>query len=125
MSKTLKVIAATAIGFAAGILLAPKSGKETRKDIKDKAVDAKVYADEKAQQVKAAAKDGVETLKHGADKLGHEAGMFADSARTSAGKVGKEASKLADEAKTRAGHVADETKRTANRVAGDIKNNVK
>ncbi len=47
MSKALKVIAATVAGFAAGILVAPKSGKETREDIKKKADEAKVVAGEK------------------------------------------------------------------------------
>lgn len=125
MSKALKVIAATAVGFAAGILLAPKSGKETRNDIKNKAADAKQYAGEKTEQVKAATHDGIESLKHGAGKATDEAKKFADSARTSAGKVGKEAGKLADEAKTRAGRLADEARRTADNVAGDVKKNVK
>ena len=39
MSKFVKVVAAAAAGFVAGILLAPKSGKETRADIKAKADD--------------------------------------------------------------------------------------
>ena len=125
MSKALKVIAATAIGFAAGILLAPKSGKETRQDIKNKAADAKHYAGEKADQVKGAAHDGIESLKHGAGKMGDEAKTLAGHARTSAGKVGKEASKLADDAKTSAGRLADEARRTAGNVAGDVKKNVK
>jgi gas vesicle protein len=34
MSKVVKIAAAAAVGFVAGILLAPKSGKETRADIK-------------------------------------------------------------------------------------------
>lgn len=53
-------------GFVTGILVAPKSGKETRQDIKDvavktkdtvveKAEDAKEFAGQKAQEVKAKA----------------------------------------------------------------------
>lgn len=38
------IIAATA-GYVAGILTAPKSGKETRKDIQDKALKAKREAE--------------------------------------------------------------------------------
>ena len=41
MKKVLAIIGAVAAGFTAGILTAPKSGKETRKDLKDKAVKMK------------------------------------------------------------------------------------
>ncbi|MEO7904973.1 MAG: YtxH domain-containing protein [Candidatus Saccharimonadales bacterium] len=110
MSKIVKVIGAAAAGFVAGILLAPKSGKETRADIKEKAVDAKHYAGEKAEHIKGAVADGVESLKQGAGKVGDEAKNFAKSAKKSASVVGKEAGKLSDEAKTRASRLADEAK---------------
>ena len=55
MSKTTNVILAAAAGFIAGILLAPKSGKETRQQLKDKAQDAQGRANDKAEQVKGAA----------------------------------------------------------------------
>lgn len=35
------------VGFVAGILTAPKSGKETRKDISDKAIKAKTEAEKR------------------------------------------------------------------------------
>ena len=41
MKKVLAIIGAVAAGFTAGILTAPKSGKETRKDLKDKAIKMK------------------------------------------------------------------------------------
>ena len=41
MKKVLAIIGAAAAGFAAGILTAPKSGKETRKDLKKKAIKLK------------------------------------------------------------------------------------
>ena len=41
MKKVLTVLGAAAAGFAAGILTAPKSGKETRADIKKKAGELK------------------------------------------------------------------------------------
>ncbi len=125
MSKTTNVIVATIAGFVAGILLAPKSGKQTRQDLKNKAHHAKQYADDKAVQVKGAIHDGVDSLKQGVDKAGLEAKGMASSARTSAATVGKEAAKLGDEAKLRASRVADEAKRTAERVQADIKHNVK
>ena len=38
MKKLLTVVGAAAAGFVAGILTAPKSGKETRKDLKKKKI---------------------------------------------------------------------------------------
>lgn len=125
MSKTMKVIVAAAIGFAAGVLLAPKSGKETRQDLKDKAADKKQLLDTKVEQVKGAVRDGVVSLKHGAGNAGTEAEEFATSARSSAQKVSKEATKLAHEAQVRGKRVATEAKQTAQLVKDDIKNNVK
>ncbi len=44
-------IVAGAFGYVAGVLTAPKSGKETRKDIKDKAVQTKREAEKKLKQL--------------------------------------------------------------------------
>lgn len=52
MSKPIAIVAAAAAGVIAGILYAPKSGKETRNDIKDKSREAKKIADQKVNQVK-------------------------------------------------------------------------
>lgn len=51
--KNIAIGAAVAgvVGYVAGILTAPKSGKETRKDIKDTAVKAKVEAEKKLKQL--------------------------------------------------------------------------
>ncbi|MEO5627813.1 MAG: YtxH domain-containing protein [Candidatus Saccharimonadales bacterium] len=38
-------------GYVAGILTAPKSGKETRKDIKDKAIQTKVEAEKQLKKL--------------------------------------------------------------------------
>lgn len=56
MKKTTKKIAigtlvAGAAGYLTGILTAPKSGKETRKDIHDTAVKAKLESEKKLKQV--------------------------------------------------------------------------
>jgi gas vesicle protein len=119
MSKAVKIIAAAAIGFAAGILLAPKSGKETREDIKHRALGAKDFAYEKADQVKVAAAEAGETLKGFVPGVNKEAEGLKASARRSAGVVADEATKLGNEAKTRATRVAGEAKRTASRVQKD------
>ncbi len=56
MSKNGKRLAigtlvAAAAGYVAGILTAPKAGKETRKDIKDTAVRTKTAAEKKLKEV--------------------------------------------------------------------------
>ena len=72
MKKVIGVLAAVAAGFTAGVLLAPKSGKETRQDIANKAKDAKNATKKKADQVGVAAKEGFEVIKHGARDAGEE-----------------------------------------------------
>lgn len=69
MKKLLTVIGAAAAGFAAGVLTAPKSGRETRADLKQKANDFKDIASEKAEMAKSAAKDGYGAFKSGAQKV--------------------------------------------------------
>ena len=51
-----------AIGAVAGILLAPRSGEETRKMLKDTADDMARRADETAKQIKVKADDAVSDL---------------------------------------------------------------
>jgi len=51
--KQVGVIAsAIGAGVVTGLMLAPKSGKESRKDIKDKLDETKETLEEKTQQVK-------------------------------------------------------------------------
>jgi gas vesicle protein len=126
MSKTLlKIVTLAAAGFAAGILLAPKSGKETRQDIKNKALDAKKYAEEKADLAKAIGTEGFAAVKTSAKHAGEEATEFAQSTKVSASVVAKEASKLGAEAKARAKRVAADAKRTAKQVKKDAKTHLK
>ena len=68
MKKLLVVVGAAAAGFVAGILMAPKSGKETREDIKAKTAVLKGKADKQVKQARAAVKDGVESAKATAKK---------------------------------------------------------
>lgn len=110
MSKVVKTTLAVAAGFVAGILMAPKSGKETREDIKKKAVEGKEIADKKAGEV-------AEVAKKSAAKASAEVKGMAKSARKSAEAVKAEASYLGHEAKERVGRTADKTKRTAEEEA--------
>ncbi len=68
MKKLLVVVGAAVAGFTAGILMAPKSGKETRQDIKDKTSSMKSKADKQVKQAKTAAKEGLESVKASAKK---------------------------------------------------------
>ncbi|MCL2451671.1 YtxH domain-containing protein [Candidatus Saccharibacteria bacterium] len=52
-----------AIGAVAGLLSAPKSGKETRADLKKKADEAKEFAGEKTKEAKKAARKVVKKAK--------------------------------------------------------------
>lgn len=106
MSKAINTLVAAAAGFAAGILLAPKSGKETREDIKAKAIEAKDKAEGKADEAK-------EVLRESAAKAEVEARGMAKSVKKSAGTMAAEANYLGHEAKERMGRVADKTKQDA------------
>lgn len=106
MGKAINTIVAAAAGFAAGILLAPKSGKETREDLKKKALETKDYVGEKTDETTGA-------LREGAAKAEVEARGMAKSVKKSAGVVAAEANYLGHEAKERANRVADKAKGTA------------
>ena len=84
MSKVVKVALAALGGFAAGILMAPKSGKETRQDIKIKTDELKETAKEKAAEVRAAGKEAAQTLKKSGGKAGKEVEALSKSARSTA-----------------------------------------
>lgn len=62
MSKMTKVAIAAAIGVAAGMLLAPKSGKENRKDLKKKVDATKKYVGDKTEQAKDMVNDAKEAF---------------------------------------------------------------
>lgn len=119
MSRTaIKLLAAAAVGFAAGLLLAPKSGEQTRRELKDKALDAKEYASDKAEQVKGAARSGYETVREGAMEIGDELAGFAGTAKASS-------DELASEAKTRGRRVASTAEATSRRAQKDVKSRLK
>ena len=71
----LGALIGAAAGFVAGILTAPKSGKETREDIKNVANDAKDKAVKKAGEVRRKAGDVAEKA---VDRAGKVAGDVAD-----------------------------------------------
>lgn len=78
-------------GYVAGILTAPKSGKETRKDIRDKAVQTKVEAEKKLKQLHSQLDDLLKQGKELSSKLSDSAkaewNKLADAALASKDKV--------------------------------------
>lgn len=61
----LGAVLGTAAGLIAGVLLAPKSGEETRKDIREAAEDA-------SRNMKANVNDTIDTIKYKTDELGYD-----------------------------------------------------
>lgn len=66
-------VIAGAVGYVAGILTAPKSGKETRKDIKDKASQLMVEAERRLKQLHTELNTLLSEAKKMADKLNGKA----------------------------------------------------
>lgn len=62
-------VVAAAVGYVAGILTAPKSGKETRKDIKDKAGQLMAEAEKRLKQLHTELNTLLSQAKGVADKL--------------------------------------------------------
>jgi gas vesicle protein len=110
MGKGANVVAVAAAGFIAGMLLAPKSGKETRQDLKNKAHDAKKMASEKAEHMKHTMKDGMHTFYKGTDDAKSELSELTESAKNHASRVAEEAKDFGREVKQRTGRVADKSK---------------
>jgi gas vesicle protein len=62
------VASAIGAGVLAGLMLAPKSGKETRKDIKNKLDETKDNIEKKSSEVKADMKEKTEEMKREVEK---------------------------------------------------------
>lgn len=77
----LGAIVGTAIGAVAGILAAPKSGKETRQDIKTKAKETKLKADKKYSDTKDSAKAKADQAKAKAEDIKSRGENAVDGAR--------------------------------------------
>jgi gas vesicle protein len=65
----LGTVVAAAAGYVAGVLTAPKSGKETRKDIKNATIKARQEAEKKLKQLHSDLDDLIAKAKVGAGKL--------------------------------------------------------
>lgn len=114
MSKVLNVLLAAAGGFIAGILLAPKSGKETREDIKNKATEYKHKAD-----------DGLTEVKKGARLVKDEVVEGVDSMKNIAQDAGKKASQVAGRVNTEVSKRADSIRKDVTDTSKAVKNSVR
>jgi gas vesicle protein len=120
MKKVLGMIAAAGAGYIAGVLLAPKSGQETREDLKKKADEARVVAAKKSEQAKAVYHESAAKVKKGAAEIGTDVDALSKKARTSASHISKEAKELGVEAKRHLGRAADTASKTTRGVGQSV-----
>ena len=90
MSRFIQVIGAAAVGYVAGILMAPKSGKETRAELAEKAERMREVATDKATEMKEVYDEGAKKVRMGASIVGAEATELAKQAKDSASNVKRE-----------------------------------
>lgn len=81
-------------GAIAGVLFAPKSGKETRQDIKDAAIKANKEAEKKLKELHSELKEKAALLKDKATTLKGRAKQESDELRSRADDVRGQVSKL-------------------------------
>lgn len=91
----LGLLLGAAVGAVAGILTAPKSGKETREDLKQKGKEIADAAKTKGEKVAKNTGEFVEGAKEKLDDFTHEAGVktgeVVENVKTEAGKIQKRA----------------------------------
>lgn len=120
MKKVLGVIVAAAAGYVAGILTAPKSGEETRKDLQSKKADLQRTATDKKEVAKEVLDESSVKAKKGAAEISDEAVEFGRKAQSSADKISKEASKLGTQAKRSLGRAADTAAKTGKDIGESV-----
>ena len=107
MGKVVSVLIGAVSGFVAGILLAPKSGKETREELKQKAQSVKDKSVDSYDRVSTEVKEGGRRLKTLAEDS-------LDNLKSNAKEAKAEVSR-------RGNSVKDEADRTKRSVERDIK----
>ncbi len=85
---------AGAAGYIAGILTAPKSGKETRQDVKNAAIKAKTEAEKKLKKLHGELNILIEKAKKGAHKFKHFADRDYEKAMAAATKAREKAKEM-------------------------------
>lgn len=84
MGKIDTVILAAVGGFIAGVLVAPKSGKETRQDLTDKATELKDKAARGMDEIKSGASSVGQEIKEGAQSVKEEVTRRGDAVKEEA-----------------------------------------
>jgi gas vesicle protein len=112
MGKLGNIILAAAGGFIAGVLLAPKSGKETREDIKQKATEYKGKAQDGLKEVKKGAHSVKGELAEGAQSARGIAKDTAEDLKQAANRVKEEATKRSQSIREDVNRTIEETKRS-------------
>jgi gas vesicle protein len=107
------LLAGGAIGAVIALLYAPKSGKELRADIREKADDLMEGADEYLQTAKSKAGEIVSEAKKRSDQLITDAKKKADS-------LLEDADKIISGARQKAGPIVDEASRIKNATKAGI-----
>lgn len=120
MKKLLGLVAAAGVGYVAGLLFAPKSGKETRLDIKSKLDNLKEATSEKMDSAKDVYDESVTKVKKSAGEISEEITIIAQEAQTSAGHIGKEARRFGGEAKKHLGKASNSAARTTKEIGRSI-----
>jgi gas vesicle protein len=80
-STLMAFVVGIGAGAVAGMLLTPRSGQETRQQIKDKMRQARMQAQEKMREQKDMAKERMEQLKEGSKRVRRAAQETAEDLR--------------------------------------------
>jgi len=110
MGGTTKFLIGGAIGFLAGILLAPKPGSETREFIKEK---AQAYMDNADVMADNAKDKAVELYSSATGYAGDAGSQIKTKIEAARGKLGRSGTEVADVAEAAAADAADTAKGAA------------
>ncbi len=113
MSKIIAVVLAAAGGFLAGVLLAPKSGKETRQDILDKSDEYRVKAQDSLKVIKKGASSIKDELKAGSEAVGGIVGDVTDEVKRGVNRASTEIDQRSRNIQNKAESTANAAKRTS------------
>lgn len=109
----LGALIGAAAGAVGGLLFAPKSGEETREDIKNKAKEAEAEVKEKATTAKRKAESAAKEAKATGDRLGKKAKGVAKASKDAVTAETETGSKLKQkEAEVRAKDLKRDVKKT-------------
>ncbi|CCH53346.1 hypothetical protein BN8_02436 [Fibrisoma limi BUZ 3] len=107
----LGLLTGAVLGVTAGVLLAPRSGKDTRKKIAgafdDQVNNLDEYWDTTKSQVKQTVNDVKKSVGRATDKVEDGLSDFADKARGTADRFQDKADELADDAKSAVNRAKD------------------